>query len=146
MPLYLLRISLQHPTFRLPSLKSIADLYEFPLKFISEDRYRSALVVELRNDQDAMRIAERGTMVMYVFEPRKCQEDSVLLTFDRSVNRLWAEGNSYEEIHSALQVDPTVWIPYAGKRFKFTLESANHKTTKSRQRYVAVAVAVRVRV
>lgn len=65
MPLYLLRVSLQHPTFRIPSLKSIADLYDFPLKFVSEDRYRSALVVELQNDQDAMRFAERGTMVMY---------------------------------------------------------------------------------
>lgn len=66
MPLYLLRVSLQHPTFRIPSLKSIADLYQFPLKFVSEDRFRSALIVELRNDQDAKRFAERGTMVMYV--------------------------------------------------------------------------------
>lgn len=144
MPLYLLRVSLQHPTFRLPSLKSIADLYEFPLKFISEDRYRSALVVELRNDQDAMRFAERGTMVMCVFELSECREDSILLTLNRSVNRVWAEGDSYEEIHSALQADPTVWTPYAGKRFKFNLESANHKTTKSRQRYVAVVVRVQV--
>lgn len=71
MPLYLLRVSLQHPTFRLPSLKSVADLYEFPLKFVSEDRYRSALVVELRNDQDAMRFAKRGTMVMYVTSAAK---------------------------------------------------------------------------
>lgn len=59
---------------------------------------------------------------------------SSTLIYDRSVSRLWAEGDSYEEIHSALQADPSVWAPYAGKRFKFTLESANHKTTKSRQR------------
>lgn len=132
MPLYLLRVSLQHPTFRLPSLKSIADLYEFPLKFISEDRFRSALVVELRNDQDAMRFAERGTMVMYV-RPFTWPSRAPL-THCRSVSRLWVEGDSYEEIHSALQADPSVWAPFAGKRFKMTLESANHKTTKSRQR------------
>ena len=64
MPRYLLRLSLQHPTFRLPSLRSIADLYEFPIKFISEDRYRSVLVVELNNDEDAEKFLERGVLVM----------------------------------------------------------------------------------
>lgn len=64
MPLYLLRVSLQHPTFRIPSLKSIADLYEFPLRFVSEDRSRSGLIVELENDEHAMRFVERGTMIM----------------------------------------------------------------------------------
>jgi len=66
MPQYILRLSLEHPTFRLPSLKSIADLYGFPLRFVSEDRFRSILVVELEKDEDAAKFLERGILVMYV--------------------------------------------------------------------------------
>jgi hypothetical protein len=64
MPQYLLRLSLEHPTFRLPSLKSIADLYEFPIRFVSEDKLRSVLVVELEKDEDAEKFLERGVLVM----------------------------------------------------------------------------------
>jgi tRNA (guanine10-N2)-methyltransferase len=66
MPQYIFRLSLQHPTFRLPSLKSIADLYGFPIRFVSEDKYRSVLVVELEKDEDAEKFLERGILVMYV--------------------------------------------------------------------------------
>jgi len=65
MPQYIFRLSLQHPTFRLPSLKSIADLYGFPIRFVSEDKFRSVLVVELEKDEDAEKFLERGVLVMY---------------------------------------------------------------------------------
>ena len=66
MPRYILRLSLEHPTFRLPSLKSIADLYGFPLRFISEDKLRSVLIIELEKDEDAEKFLERGVLVMQV--------------------------------------------------------------------------------
>jgi len=66
MPQYILRLSLEHPTFRLPSLKSIADLYGFPLRFISEDKLRSVLIIELEKDEDAEKFLERGVLVMQV--------------------------------------------------------------------------------
>jgi tRNA (guanine10-N2)-methyltransferase len=68
MPQYILRLSLEHPTFRLPSLKSIADLYGFPLRFVSEDKFRSVLIVELEKDEDAEKFLERGVLVMQVSE------------------------------------------------------------------------------
>jgi len=68
MPQYILRLSLEHPTFRLPSLKSIADLYGFPLRFISEDKLRSVLVIELEKDEDAEKFLERGVLVMQVLK------------------------------------------------------------------------------
>ena len=66
MPRYILRLSLEHPSFRLPSLKSIADLYGFPLRFISEDKLRSVLIIELEKDEDAEKFLERGVLVMQV--------------------------------------------------------------------------------
>lgn len=69
MPLYAFRLSLSHPTFRIPHLLSIAQLFDFPIKFVSEDLYRSVLVVELRNREDADRILERGIVAMSVESP-----------------------------------------------------------------------------
>lgn len=66
MPLYAFRLSLSHPTFRIPHLLSIAQLFDFPIKFISEDLYRSVLVVELQSREDADRILERGIVAMSV--------------------------------------------------------------------------------
>lgn len=52
----------------------------------------------------------------------------------RSVIRLWAEADSYDELHAILKADLSVFEPYKGKTFKFDLDSANHKTTGTRQR------------
>lgn len=64
MPLYAFRLSLSHPTFRIPHLLSIAQLFGFPIKFASEDLYRSVLVIELQSREDAERILERGIVAM----------------------------------------------------------------------------------
>ena len=64
MPLYLLRISLDHITFRIPSLLSIAQVFDFPIKFVSEDLTRSVLIVGLERDEHVQRLLERATLVM----------------------------------------------------------------------------------
>ena len=64
MPLYLLRVSLTHPTFRIPHLLSIAELFDFPIKFVSSDLYRGVLVVDLDNDEAVQHILDRGVMVL----------------------------------------------------------------------------------
>lgn len=66
MPLYLLRVSLDHLTFRLPSLLSIAELFDFPITFISEDKFRSTLIVELAKEEHVERLLDRATLIMYV--------------------------------------------------------------------------------
>ena len=64
MPLYILRISLDHTTFRIPSLLSIAQVFDFPIKVVSEDISRGVLVVELERDEHVERLLERATLVM----------------------------------------------------------------------------------
>lgn len=63
MTLYALRIILEHLSFRLPSLLSIAETYDFPIKFVSEDLHRSILVVELEKEEDVQRLLDRGTVI-----------------------------------------------------------------------------------
>lgn len=64
MPVYLLRIISHHLTFRIPELLSIAKLFEFEIKFLSEDLYRGILLVELEGDEQVQRILDRGVLVM----------------------------------------------------------------------------------
>lgn len=64
MPLYVLRLSMEHPTFRVPSLLSIAQVFGFPIKFISEDLSRGIVVVELEKDQDVENMLERGILIL----------------------------------------------------------------------------------
>jgi tRNA (guanine10-N2)-methyltransferase len=64
MPHYVLRMCMEHPTFRIPSLLSVAQQYGFAIRFISEDLYRGVLVVELDNEEDVDRLLERGTLVL----------------------------------------------------------------------------------
>ncbi len=63
MPVYFLRLALSHSTFRIPSLLSIAELYGFTITFLSEDRYRSILVVEVEKEEYIHRLLERGTLI-----------------------------------------------------------------------------------
>jgi tRNA (guanine10-N2)-methyltransferase len=71
MPLYLLRVSQNHPTFRIPSLQAIADVYQFDIKFVTEDKTRSILVVEVEAEQ-VDRLLERGTLILCVGVSSMC--------------------------------------------------------------------------
>ena len=64
MPLYLLRICLENLSFRLPSLYSIADLFNFDIRIVSEDPHRGVLVVELEKEEHVDHILDRGIQVM----------------------------------------------------------------------------------
>lgn len=64
MPLYALRVCLEHLTFRIPSFLSISQLYGFPIKFVSEDLDRGILVVELERDEDVDKLLERGVLIL----------------------------------------------------------------------------------
>lgn len=64
MPLYFLRVSLEHLSFRIPELLSIAKLFEFELKILSTDIYRGVIVIEVDKDEYVERILDRGVLVM----------------------------------------------------------------------------------
>ena len=64
MPLYLLRMSGEHLSFRLPCLLSVAKLYEFEIRFISQDLYRAGLVVELDKEEHLEILLDRAVLVL----------------------------------------------------------------------------------
>ena len=64
MPLFLIRMTLTRLSFRIPSLLSIADLYGFQIRFVSEDLSRSVFVVELEKEEHAQLLLERGILVL----------------------------------------------------------------------------------
>ena len=63
MPIYALRTSLENLTFRIPSILSIAQVYNFRVEFVDENLDRSVLVVKLKNEADVQRLLERGTLI-----------------------------------------------------------------------------------
>lgn len=64
MPLYALRMCMDHATFRIPSLLSIAQVSGFPIKFISEDLNRGIVVVELENDGNVKDLLDKGILIL----------------------------------------------------------------------------------
>ncbi|RSH81440.1 hypothetical protein EHS25_006796 [Saitozyma podzolica] len=115
MPLYALRVSLSHLSFRIPELLSISQLFGFEIKFVSSDKFRSVLVVELEKDEHVERILDRGMMVM-------------------SAIKLYASGGSYEELHADLRAHKEYLEPHMDQSWKITFESINHNVTEKRQR------------
>jgi tRNA (guanine10-N2)-methyltransferase len=68
MPKYVLRMSMEHPTFRIPNLLSVAQTYGFPLKFISQDLSRGIMVVELEKEEDVGKLLDRGILILSVLD------------------------------------------------------------------------------
>jgi tRNA (guanine10-N2)-methyltransferase len=66
MPLFILRVTQNHPTFRIASLLSIAQCFNFSIKFVSEDLFRGILIVELEKEEHVQHFLDRGILVMWV--------------------------------------------------------------------------------
>ncbi|KAK8845581.1 hypothetical protein IAR55_006297 [Kwoniella newhampshirensis] len=115
MPLYLLRISSEQTSFRIPSLLSIAQVFDFPIRFVSSDLFRGVLVVELQREDDVEKILERDILVL-------------------SATELFAEGASYDELHTELRNNMALFDPYIHTTFRITMESCNHRIPETRQR------------
>ena len=63
MPRYFLRVCLDNLSFRLPSLKSVSDLYGFDLRIISEDPLRGVLEVDVHDESAIEHLLDRGIQV-----------------------------------------------------------------------------------
>ena len=81
MPLYAFRFSQEYLSFRVPSILSIAQVFDFPIKFINEELDKSILVIELEKEEDARRILERGTLVKCVTALSSTPCDSKFISF-----------------------------------------------------------------
>lgn len=64
MPVYFLRVSLEHRSFRIPELLSISQLFGFELKFLSTELDRGVLVIEVEKEEYLEHILDRGVLVM----------------------------------------------------------------------------------
>ncbi|WWD22530.1 hypothetical protein CI109_107023 [Kwoniella shandongensis] len=115
MPLYILRISSEHHSFRIPSLLSISQVFKFPIRFVSTDLSRGVLIVELEKEEDVEKILERDILV-------------------QSATELYAEGATYDELHANLRAKLEVFEPYKHSTFKITTDSCNHRIPEPRSR------------
>ncbi|ORX34805.1 S-adenosyl-L-methionine-dependent methyltransferase [Kockovaella imperatae] len=116
MPQYLLRIAQENLTFRLPHLYSIADVFNFELKIVSTDLYRGALVVELEDEKHLQQLLDRGLQIMWAAE-------------------LFAEGSSYDELHTVIRgqkQSSSRYAPFMNTSFRFSVEGTNHRISNKR--------------
>lgn len=115
---------------------SIAALYDFGIKFVSEDRYRSILVVEVEKEEYIQRILERGTLVLCVFVHLLVHLylKKFRLILSRWACKLYGQGASYDECHQDVKRDLEVFDEIMQKSFKVTIDSANHTIPGKRHR------------
>ncbi|KAJ6609865.1 RNA methylase [Mycena sp. CBHHK59/15] len=119
MPAYLFVFAQAHSEFRLPELESISTLYGFSVSVPADgDPTRPFMVLQLDSEQHARLLASRCVLIKYVYE-------------------FYAQGESYEELHAANNMNRQLWSSYAqDTSFKFFVTAYNHKIPESRQRDV----------
>lgn len=64
MPRYFLRVSLEHLSFRIPSLLSIAKQFNFDITLVSEDLERGVLIIDLEKEEYLNHLLDRATLIM----------------------------------------------------------------------------------
>ncbi|KAI0762102.1 tRNA guanosine-2'-O-methyltransferase [Trametes elegans] len=119
---YLFVFAQVHEEFRIPELLSIAELYDFEIKFSENTEGRKTarpfMVLELESEEHARLLAKRCILVKYVCE-------------------FYARGASYEELHRQNQARAPQWEKYAaGTSFKFMVTAFNHTIPQWRQKDV----------
>ncbi|KAF8806675.1 tRNA guanosine-2'-O-methyltransferase [Phlegmacium glaucopus] len=127
MPSYLFHFADAHNEFRLPELKSIAELYGFPITLPQNDDDRDptrpCMVIELEEEEHARILANRCILIKSVFE-------------------FYGQGSSYEALHAANRRNETLWHRYVkDTSFRFLVTAYNHTIPQSRQRDVIESFA-----
>lgn len=64
MPRYFLRGSLEHPSFRLPEIHSIATLFGFEVTIVSEAPEKGIIVVDVEKEEHIERLLDRGVLIL----------------------------------------------------------------------------------
>ncbi|KAG5221465.1 tRNA (guanine(10)-N2)-methyltransferase [Salix suchowensis] len=111
---YLVVFAQSHSDFRIPELKSIAELYGFPLLLPDPcDPNRPFMVIELDQEEHARSLAKR------------------------SIHEFYGQGDNYDQLHAAVRKNQALWEQYKqDTSFRFSVAAYNHSITKSRQREV----------
>ncbi|KAF7315392.1 RNA methylase [Mycena indigotica] len=118
MPSYLFIFAQTHAEFRLPELESIAELHGFAIHNMSRDTSSPFAVYGLDSDEHARILAKRCILLKHVYE-------------------FYAQGATYEELHSANEKSRHLWSHYAqDASFKFVVSAHNHTIPSSRHRTI----------
>ena len=146
MPSYLFHFADAHNAFRLPELKSIAELYGFsiglPQNPDDHDPKRPYMVIELEEEEHAQILANRCILIKHVLLPSSTRSWSNVLHYFRSVFEFYGQGDSYEALHTANLQNETLWHRYIkDTSFRFLVTAYNHTIPQSRQRDVIESFA-----
>ncbi|KAH8982684.1 tRNA guanosine-2'-O-methyltransferase [Lactarius akahatsu] len=116
---YLVVFAQTHEDFRVPELRSVAELYGFPLTIPHDfDKSRPFGVLALDQEEHARFLARRCILIKAVYE-------------------FYASGRSYEELHEQNRSSRNLWEKYIPETsFKFVVNGYNHSISKARQREV----------
>ncbi|KAF8262428.1 tRNA guanosine-2'-O-methyltransferase [Lactarius quietus] len=116
---YLVVFAQAHEHFRVPELRSIAELHGFPLIIPDDfDSSRPFGVLTLDQEEHARFLARRCILIKAVYE-------------------FYASGRSYGELHEQNRSSRNLWEKYIPETsFKFVVNGYNHSISKARQREV----------
>src|ERR1700677_3369539 len=109
---YLIVFAQAHEDFRIPELRSIAELHGFPLNIPDDfDSTRPFGVLSLEQEEHARFLARRCILIKYI-----CLVGLLhlyrMLTFrcsERAVYEFYARGRSYDELHEQNRSSRNLW-------------------------------------
>ncbi|KAI9510945.1 tRNA guanosine-2'-O-methyltransferase [Russula earlei] len=116
---YLVVFAQAHEEFRVPELRSVAELHDFPLCIPDDfDPSRPFGVLALEQEVHVQLLARRCILIKSVYE-------------------LCARGRTYEEVHERNRASRHLWEKYIpNTSFKFVVNGFNHSISKARQREI----------
>jgi tRNA (guanine10-N2)-methyltransferase len=123
---YLFVFAQAHEEYRVPELRSIAELHGFQVGF---DRYDTT--------EDLANAAKRPFMILRLEEEEHARRLANRCILIRSIYGFYAQGSTYDELHEANKRVRSLWERYIpDTSFKFTVMGYNHGFSQRRQRNV----------
>lgn len=137
---YLFVFAQAHEEFRIPELKSIAELHGFRIGFdhyttkdLADAVKRPFMILQLEEEEHAKLLVSRCILIKYAQRPRL--SPTLSLTLTRSIYEFYAQGSTYEELHEANRRARSLWERYIpDTSFKFTVIGYNHGLSQRWQR------------
>ncbi|RDB25139.1 tRNA (guanine(10)-N2)-methyltransferase [Hypsizygus marmoreus] len=116
---YLIVFAQVHHEFRIPELRSIAELHGFtfslPPSPEDQDPTRPYMVLDLDEEEHALILARRCILIKSVYE-------------------FYGQGSTYEELHASNRKNQARWARYVtDTSFRFIVTAYNHKIPQARQ-------------
>ncbi|KAF8554733.1 tRNA guanosine-2'-O-methyltransferase [Imleria badia] len=120
---YLFVFAQAHEEFRVPELRSIAELHGFPVGF---DRYTT---------EDLADVVRRPFMILKLEEEEHARLLANRCILIKSIYEFYAQGSTYDDLHEANKRVRSLWERYIpDTSFKFTVIGYNHGLSQRRQR------------